>query len=274
MTFAAVPAPHRYRWVVFLALIGGGVLLGGWFVVQQPFSLFTYLLGLGVVVLALTLAYLFYRLLALALLRYEVDRDALRVRWGWSTFVVPMHEIQAVYPPGRLQPLPSSPWWTWPARHVWTRDVEGRTWYMFGTQPPEHMWLFWGQDFCLGISPRDGERMLREVNRRRALGVNRRLRRGWQRPGLARWRFWSDTYALLGWLAGLVFLLLLWGEVARRAELLTPWRLAQLGTLLLGIDWVLGLLLYRRERLAALALWWAGSALLVVLLLGLWTTRI
>ena len=274
MTFPALPIPRRGAlWAI---LVGGWGLLGGaaLFLTRQPFSFPTYLGGLAVLAFLILWAMCTYRALALTRLRYAVDRDALRVRWGWSTFVVPMGAIREVYKPGRLTPERSSPWWRWPALHVWAHREGGRTWYLFGTRPPSDLWFFCGAGFCVGISPADGERLLREVNRRRALGVNRHVPLGWVHPRVARWRFWQDTYALLGWLAGLVFLLLLWGEAARRAELPTPLRMAELGTFLLGVDWLLGLVLYRRERLAALALWWAGSSVLAVLLLGLWTSRL
>lgn len=274
MTFPALPARHRgFLWT---ALFVGWIvlLLSAVFLVRQPFSFPSYLGWLGVLFLSILWGIFTYRAAALMRLQYTVDRDALRVRWGWSTFVVPMGEITEVYPPGRLSDLPPSPWWRWPAPHVWSRAEGDRAWYMFGTRAASELWFFCGSGFCVGISPIDGEALLKEVNRRRALGVNRRLTLGWQHPRVVRWRFWQDTYTLLGGLAGLVFLALLWGEAARRSALPTPQRIAGLGSLLLIVDWLLGLALYRRERLATLILWWAGSAVLAVLLLGLWTSRI
>ncbi len=274
MTFSSLP--HRQRGNLWTALVTGWMVIAAivFFLARQPFSLVTYLGWLMVVAFLAIWGLCTYRAFALERLQYSLDRDALRVRWGWSTFVIPMQEIRHVHRPGNLRGIPLSPWWHWPARHVWIRQTDGRAWYLFGTRPPEQMWFFCGDDFCVGISPADGEGLLRELNRRRALGVNRALARGWRHPRVARWRFWQDGYALAGWLAGVLFLVLLWGEAARRAELSRPLRLAELGTFTLMVDWLLGAVLYRRERPAALALWWAGSALLATLILGLWTSRI
>ncbi len=274
MTFRALPAQHRGN--LWTTIVAGWVvlLLVVVFLTQQPFSLPVYLGWLAVLAALVAWGIATYRAVALMRLQYTVDRDALRVRWGWSTFVVPMSEIREVYRPGRLSDIPAPPWWRWPALHVWARAEGERVWYMFGTRDVSNLWFFCGPGFCVGISPTDGEALLKEVNRRRALGANRRLTLGWEHPRVARWRFWQDTYALLGWLAGFVFLAFLWGEAARRAELPTPRRLAELGTLLLAVDWLLGLAFYRRERLASLILWWTGGGMLAVLLIGLWTSRI
>lgn len=274
MTFRPLPPLKRfYDW---------GALVAGWLVLfllvtlwsQRPFSFTTYIGWLALIALGIVWGLLTYRAVALARMRYSVDRNALRVRWGWSTLVVPMPEIIEVHRPGSVEPPSSASWWRWPAPHVWRRKDGERTWYAFATRPLSEAWIFCGADVCLAISPEDGEALLREVNRRRALGANRRLALGWEHPRLARWRIWQDTYALLGWLAGVVFLVLIWGEAARRADLPTPQRLAELSTLVLAVDWILGLIAYRRERLAALLLWWTGSVVLAVLLIGLWTSRI
>ncbi len=268
-------SPLRSGYVRAALIVGWLLLLFAislW--VKRPFSFITYLGGLVLLGLVVLWGVVTYRALALKRLAYTIDRNALRVRWGWSTLVVPMPDITHVYRPGKVQSPRAFAWWRWPAPHVWTYAEEGRTWYFLATRAPDDLWFFCGDDFCVGLSPEDGEALVREVNRRRALGPSQRLRFGWVPPRPARWRIWQDVYALLGWLGGVVFLVLIWGEAARRADLPTPRRLAELATLVFAADWLLGMIAYRRERLAALLLWWGGSIVLAVLLIGLWTSRI
>ena len=78
------------------------------------------------------------------------------------------------------------------------------------------------------------------------------------------------SYARFGVFFGALLLVVLWGEVSIRAPLIGVQQVAQVVTLLVLGDWVLGAMLYRRERLAALVLWWTGALMVAAFLVHLW----
>ncbi len=270
MTFRAVPHPRRF-WL-WLGVAGGGLVLAGVFLLlaRADFSPRVYVGWLVWGAALILFAMYAYRVWALDRLRYTVTRDALRIRWGVSTFVVPMAEVGAVRN-GRVEGAPDGgAWWRWPALYVGRDEAQPREWILFSTCPPEQTVYLCGPRLCVGLSPQDSARFVEAINRRRALGPNRSLAIGWEHPRVVRWRLWQDSWALAGLLVSLVMVILLWGEAAMRPEFPRMMRLARLGTLLLLLNWAWGALLYVRERVLALALWWGGSLVLVILLLGLW----
>ncbi len=273
MMYPSLPYPRRryvrvsvfVLWLLLIALVI-------WWS-HRAFSLVTYLgwllLGGAVIVGGVYT----YRVWSLERLRYSLDRDGVYVRWGEAIFVFPMRYAKSVYygpPPG--SPSPSR--WMWPASYVWLGEHEGKQWYIFASVPWEQGVFLCGDKVCLGITPADGREFLRAINARRSLGVNRPLALGWRLPRIARWRVWQDSVALSGWIAGIILLVLLWGEAAIRLNLPRILWMARLGSFILLVDWVLGMVVYPRERLAGVILWWGGSFILALLLIGLWVMRI
>lgn len=270
LKFDPLPAKNR-------GLLWGGVVLGagvlialGWYTVHRPFSFTAYLLGLGWFLLAVLWVVYTYRVWALERLRYEVDRNGLYVRWGWATFTLPMPMMEEVHPPGLSLSLPQR-WWQWPASYVGRWDVGEKKLFLFSSRPVEEMWFFCGPQVCVGVSPQDGQGLVKALNDRRRLGLTREHTLGWRYPSLLQHAFWQDTVALIALASGLLLLIALWGEVASRSMYPILRRTATVATLLLLGDWLLGWSLYRRERVLALTLWWTGSALLLVFLIHLWT---
>lgn len=269
-TFEAAPLPKRNTLGVLALLWGLGLLLGARLLLTRPFDLTTYGLGLLWGLLFLAWVLFTYRLWALSRLTYWVDRNGLYVRWGWSTFVFPMTAMDTVHEPGLPVPVRGR-WWDWPARYVGTWQWGDKRLHLYSTLPPERAWFLCGPQACLGISPREGKALVEALNRRRRLGPTRLLSEGRVYPRWLRARFWQDSPALAFLAAGLLLLLLLWGEVAARPAIAPVHRTARVATLILGGDWLLGARLYRRERVLALTLWGAGAMLLAVLLIHLWT---
>lgn len=270
MSFSVTPAPYR-RWAwsglglaVALDVLWAAAL---W---QRPLSRPTYaawvlwaVWGLAVIVYA-------YRCWALDRLAYHVDRNGVYIRWGHSTFVVPMVLLREVHPPGTDTPHFPLRWWRWPALYVGPEVDQGREWHFFATVPPAEQWILCGDRICIGLSPENSQALVVALDRRRALGPNRSLRLGWQRPGLWRWRLWEDSSALFGLLANGLVMLLLWGESVSRAGEFHARVLVTVTTSLVLGNLLLGGFLYRHHRFPTLVLWWVSVFLQVVILMTFW----
>ncbi len=269
MSFPAV-RPARWQWWAFL-LLGGwiGWLVGGRYLTTQPFGFLTYLGWVAWGGVGLGLAYLTYHGWAVLRLQYIVTRDGIGICWGWNRFFVPMQEVTQVASAAGV--ARTTFWWRGPALYVGTTREEGRRVYGFSTIPWDRALILGGPRVLLVMSPQDREGFLNALNARRRLGPNRVLSLGWERPRWARWALWRDAPALLALITAGMLVLLLWGEAAWRVENSRLLGLVQLASLLLMANTLLGLLVYARERPAALALWWGGVGILLVLLIGLWT---
>jgi len=270
MTFDALPARYqKWAWLGFLGAstvaVAGGLLL-----VHQSLTLLTYTAWIAWGLWVLGVVFYGYRLWALHRLAYHVNRDGVYVRWGHSTFVLPMAEMHSVHPPGE-KPLDfPARWWRWPALYVGEELASGRRVRCFATVPVDQQWLLCGDTACLGVSPRDGQRLLLEMNRRRGLGPNRSLASGWRRPRLWRWRFWEDGTAVLSLLANALVLVLLWGEATARGREGQAQLLVGMTTLLVGLNVLLGILFYRRHRFLTLILWSSAVIVQLIILLRFW----
>ena len=272
--FPSRPFPHRrYMWAGVLLFWPLLIAFALWWA-RRPFSLITYLGWLFFGVMFIGGIWYTYRVWALERLAYSVNRDGVYIRWGGATFVLPMRYIEDVFhglPQGE-GPVPSR--WMWPAIFTWFGEHGGKRWYIFASAPWSHVLFLCGQDVCVGLSPRDEAAFIRAVNERRQLGPNRDLSLGWRLPLVARWRIWQDSVALVAWASGIILLTLLWGEAAIRLDMPRILWMARLGSFVYLVDWILGIFLYRRERLAGVILWWGGSAVLALLLIGLWVMRV
>ena len=268
MSFSAV-LPARWRWYILLLLVGWLAWTGSaWWLFRQPFRLSTYLGGLGWTLLGGILAYLTYHFWALVRLRYTITRDGIYVRWGWQQFFMPMNEIQKVTDMlSSARPF----WWRWPALYVGSSQIAGRPIHAFSSVPWHQALVLTGPRVIFIISPQTPAAFIEALNARRALGPNRRRPLGWERPRWARWALWRDAPALSALVTVGVTTLLLWGEAAGRVDNARLLHLVQLASFLLAGNTLLGFLVYARERMAALALWWGGAGILLVFLLGLWT---
>ena len=69
--------------------------------------------------------YLAYQFYALIRANYKLERDGLRLRWGWRTEDIPLPDIEWIRPAHDMTaPLPL-PWPRWPGSILGKRQVEG-----------------------------------------------------------------------------------------------------------------------------------------------------
>lgn len=249
----------------------------------QQISFLSFVVVMLVLVSVPLLLVLVYQTIGCLTLRYQLDRNGVLIRWGGSTRIVPIRDIQRVI---RGEPLGSTVvrrrGLRWPGHERGAGSVPGigRTVFL-ATRPLRHQLLLITPGEAVGISPRDPDGFLKAFERRRELGPNRLLERGVQQAGWLTWSLWTDQNAwaligvavfinagLFGYLAarfpGLDLQLPLHfnslGEADRiglRMELFT---LPIISLIILGTNLVLGLILYRGERAGSYLLWGAAAA--------------
>ncbi len=264
-------------------------------VVTRPPSLRSFLLILGAC-LSLGLAIrVLYQLWGLINADYEMDRNALTIRWGPVTHQVPMGAVRAVVRGSDLTDLHILPTLRWPGyflavgkaqlqqedKHQTLDPV-----LFFATRSLASQVVICTDGMAYAISPADLEGFLAALHERLEMGPTQDVEPYATHPKFLDWEIWRDRLALVT-LAGsvTVFIALLgflfWRYPSLPQEVIlrvtpqgTPLLTAPprrifyfpiLGAASLLVNVTLGFLLYHRERLLAYFLWIGTLAAMITL---------
>jgi hypothetical protein len=277
------PAGLALNLIAILVLLSAA-LIGVIQISSAPLSLLTVLwisLPLAGVPLSLFLLYEVYGLIRAG---YHVDRDGLRVRWGWAVEDLPIGEILSVRIVSRAESLQPLAGLRWPATAVGSlaREDGAKTDY-FVSLARDDLVAVDAKDQTLILSPHDPARFVETYHQATMLGSLQPLARVSQRPRFAVAELLADRMGRLLLLAGIILPLTLLGYLAFRAPDLpaqvpfgfdpqgAPATFAPPGRLLLlpligGLCWLfnfsLGLWLYRQpaQRFLSYFLWTASIA--------------
>lgn len=278
MTFSPPPPPKRtLAWALGLALLLAALLvtllLGRlppgppW---VQRFLLVMLLWGL--------VGWLGYRLRLLASLKYQVERDAVRILTANTETIIPLNDIQQVQPFTTKTVNPAR-WWRWPSSWLAPENDP----MILATRPPEQcLAIQTSRQGLVLISPAEPEAFVHAVTAHQKLGPARHLAPRHQVTPWRRHWFWQQRMPqlLIGLGAALlvgISLYLIWQfpslpadvalhfNAAGTPDRFGPRRALFILPLILALIWLintmLGLLLYPRQRLAALMLWGGTLAL-------------
>lgn len=252
-------------------------------IAPQQISFLSFLVGLVVLVSVPVLLALIYQTLSCLTLRYQLDRNGVLIRWGGSTRVIPIRDIQRIIhgePLGRAVVRRRGLRWPGHERGKGAVPGIGRTVFL-ATRTLRDQLLLITPGEAVGISPRDPEGFLEAFEMRRELGPNRLLEQEVRQAGWLTWPLWTDqtAHVLIG--AAVLINLGLFGylcarfpgldlqlplhfnslgqadRIGLRMELFT---LPIIGLIILGTNLTLGLILYRGERAGSYLLWGAAAA--------------
>ncbi len=283
-------AKFSVGWLLGLAFILLVVALDAWLldrllrdIGEQRIDLWTFALGLALLLSIPLLLLLAYHTLSCLTLRYRLDRNGVTVRWFGVEQVIPIGDIQRIVPGRELgNVVVRRRGLRWPGHERGLGLVPGigRTRFL-ATRPLREQLLLVTPRRAYAISPRDAEGFLRAYEARRELGPNRLLEGGARYADWLTWRLWCDqtAQALLGAalivnlglfaylcarFAGLDLQLALHfnslGQVDRIGPRMELFALPIIGLIVLAVNLVLGLALYRRERAGSYLLWGAAAA--------------
>jgi hypothetical protein len=260
-----------------------------WALLQAPApsDIFELLLAL-LLVLALTASALHWAIIAFNL-NYHLNRNGLTIQWGLSQQLIPIHMIETIIPGSHLATPPSFRGINIGGlRFGQASLVEYGSLRFRTTAPLDHSLLVVTSERSYVISPSQPDSFIKAWQARQDLGATQQ----WPHQIRRRWPFnlpllldlW--TWGLLGTAALICFALFghlalgytalpqsipihfdSLGQADRIADKSELFIFPLAGALVLGVNALLGSLIYRREKLAAYLLW--GTALVMQLYLWL-----
>lgn len=282
-------------WLLNAALAGGCALAAGglawlaWTRFAAGFDPLVFTYALLALLLLLAVAWLVYRLISVARLRYTLDRNALIIYWGGLRQIIPLARIRqavavadlaAPERPSRPRGLP------WPGLWVGAaRRADGLPVLTYATAPPAGQVLLITPTIGYIVSPARPADFLADLERRQALGPTQEPPQGTTATAWAAHPLLQDRVAVGLLLAGLVLNVALFGYLAfmvaslpelfplhwntqGEADLIGPAdELLRLPLIALGLwlaDGLLAALVHRRERLVALFLYGGGVVVQIV----------
>lgn len=283
------------RW---LGLASGGVLvllvlsLDGvmvWGILQLGISLSGFILLLLIVLSLFLLVLLCYWLYGLLWSGYHLDRNALVIRWGATTQVVPMESVTAVLSGEQATHIHRFRGPLWPGLRVGFGEVEevGPTLF-FATGSLSKQVIVTTPALAYALSPADPTAFIATLRQRLSMGPTQSVEQMSQQPAVLTWSFWNDRLGIALVASALLLLLGIFGYIwmrypsladlqplhfdatgqpdrwGTRAQVFT---LPFIGMLALITNGGLGFLLYDRERPASYLLW-SGAIAVQVLVWG------
>ena len=139
--------------------------------------------------------YLGYRSYALSRADYRLERDGLRLRWGFRSEDIPLPEIEWIRPASELAtPLPL-PWLRWPGSILGTRQVEGLGPIEFMASDLNTLLLVATPQRIFAISPAEPKAFLRTFQSLNELGSLAPLPAQSVYPTFVIGRLWDDRLA-------------------------------------------------------------------------------
>jgi hypothetical protein len=248
-----------------------------WGISRAGISLVGFLLLLAIVVSLFVLALLGYWLYGLLWSGFFVDRNALVIRWGAVTQVVPLEDVDGVLTGDQIKRIKTYRGPLWPGMRVGYGEMEdvGSTLFFAATATDKQVVLT-TPALAYAISPADQSAFLETLRHRLSMGPTQSVEQASQQPAFLTWSFWSDRLGFALLTGAVMLLIALFGFIALRYPTLADlqplhfdaeglpdrwgtqaqvFTLPFIGLLALIANAGLGFLLYERERPAAYLLW-------------------
>ena len=185
-----------------LLLAGSGLAILQATQVEAGPTLLIYLL-LTVLLLA-PLPVLGYRIYALWLANYSLERDGLHLRWGLRSEDIPLNEITWVHPISDLAGRLPLPWFCWPGAFLGARQVHGLGSVEFMAADRRRMVLVGTRQRVYAISPAHPDEFIRIFQRTIELGSLSPMAAQSVSPSFLVNRAWADPTGRILLVSGLV----------------------------------------------------------------------
>lgn len=273
-------------------LVAGGIIfwlvvldaLLVWIATQLPVSALTFVLVTLVLVTLPVIALLAYWLVGLNRSVYWLDRNGLTIRWGAVQQIVPMASIRQVLHgseiAGKIHHFRGG---QWPGHWVGQAQVDDwGTTLFYAAGGLDQQLIIATPGLAYAISPADMAGFIVAFEQRQKMGPTQEVAQVSIRPEIFDWPLWSDRLALGLVSAAGIACLLLFGYTCLRFPDLAPrvalhfdatglpdrfgsrsqvFLLPFIGLMSLGVNIVVGLPMYLRNRVGAYLVW--GGALVV-----------
>ena len=261
--------------LMLLVLAVDGLMI--WGMSELGISLPAFLLFLLFMGSFFVLALLGYWAYGLFSSSFHVDRNALVVRWGATTQVVPMGSVTGVLDGAQAKGVTHFRGALWPGLRVGYGEIEeiGPTLF-FATGALQDQIILTTSVLSYALSPADKDTFIEAVRQRLSMGPTQAVEQVSRQPMFLTLDFWHDRLGLALLISAAVLLIALFGYLSFRYPALAEsqplhfdangapdrwgtrlqvFTLPFIGLLALVANSGLGFLLYRRERTAAYLLW-------------------
>ncbi|MCL5961235.1 MAG: PH domain-containing protein [Chloroflexi bacterium] len=193
------PSPGGYVGLAILVVLAAGAGRLVWQMLSAPrIDLVLFLVGLGILV-ALALIGLFaYLTVGYFNLRYFLDRNGLVISWAGERQYIPMESVDKIVSGSGIDSKIRIRGINWPGYHVGHENLGERgELVVYSTVSLSRQLFICTPTLIYGISPRDPERFLKELELRRNLGITSFQRQMTDRSRLLSFPLWSDRGAHL-----------------------------------------------------------------------------
>lgn len=280
-----------------LFIVGLLVLDIIWLIVltTQPIGPVTFFMGILILTSLPLIGAIAYQLYGLARSGYDLDRNSLVIQWGAIRQIAPVESIQRIMVGAELEYNVSGfRGWRWPGLMSGQGELpEAGLTLFYSTTPLEQQLILITPALSYAISPIDAAGFIESIKARYELGPTQAVEQKTEHPAFFDWPLWRDRLAHYLLITGTALCLLLFGLVCFRFPDLPqaiplhynvlglPDRtgapsqiliLPLIGLLALGVNTLLGGLLYRREAMAAYLVW--GGTVVVQVLLWIGTMNL
>ncbi len=285
---------------IFLLVIIDGLLL--WRIIGGRINGWTFIAALLVLASLPAMALLGYWLYGLSRLRYEFDRNRLVIYTAAGEQVVPMSSVIRVIGGRQSESGETSPGETglavsmkspvWPGYWIGSGVVQGVGMTLFyAVTPPAEQAIVVTRSMAYGISVQDMETFVDVFRAALRIGPSVEVAQSSQRAPYLAWSIWGDRLLQSLVLGSVLINVLLFGiltfrypglperlplhfdaqgvvdRIAGRQEVFD---LPVISLIVLGVNGLLGALLYRQQRVAAYLAWGGGLVVQVFFFLALW----
>ena len=269
---AFVYAPSRSKGILFLVPLCAGLIALEVYLLRHfdvtEVGLQFFLLLIALILIAIPLIFLLYRLYSLLFSSYRLERDGLHIQWGLRTEVIPLNAIEWIRSPQEM--TEDVPWSVlpMPGAYLGTVTVDERLTYEFLASDTATM-LFVGTPRSIyAISPQNPAAFLNGFERILQMGALTNVNWESTRPGSWLLEAWQDKPGRYSAILSLIILISLYIFVGMRFRVKDTISLtfSPLGepldelpstnmlvipmaaTIIWGIGMVLGLLLFQKEE--------------------------
>ena len=270
---------------IFAALgVGGGIRIS-----HSEVGLSFLLAAIPVITAVITIPLLAYRLYSLWGANYILERDGVRLTWGFRSEAIPVDKIIWVLPASEVDYAFPLPLIRWPGTVLGVRQLPSGTPVEYMADSPARLIIIATERQWYAISPQFPDEFLSYFRRLSEMGSLSPLLAQSVYPGFLMWRFWQDRSARLLFVAAAALNMLLLGwvslivpgrsQIALRldaggepVEYVSSIQLLLLPILSLSfffVDWLFSLFFFRRDETRPLVYLFMGISILAVLLFSI-----
>ena len=169
-----------------------------------------FLLLIALIIIAVPLMFLLYRLYSLIFSVYRLERDGLHIRWGLRREVIPLNAIEWIRPPAEM--TEDVPWsvMPMPGAYLGTVRVDEHLTYEFLASDISKMLFLRTSRFVYAISPRDPKAFLTGFERILQMGALTNVQWTTARPGNWLIEAWNSRSGRICTFLSLFFLIVMY----------------------------------------------------------------